>query len=252
MADSLLQVADGFWNIRGSFKIAGFVDIGTQSSLVRREDGSFVLLDAYTLQGDVKQQVFDRTDGGAKITAVLHLHPFHTIHCRAVHELLPHARQYGTARHQARKPELPWEDLRTEDPGIAELFPEFSFSVPAGVDFIPDDENLHFSSVLAFHSATRTLHVDDTLMFTKIPFVGGVRFHPTLAKTLERRAGAVKDFRAWADDLVKRCEQVDNLCAAHTRPLLKADNTGPSIAERVQSALDAVDSTLAAHEKKHG
>ncbi|MFT6377963.1 MAG: hypothetical protein ACJARS_004626, partial [bacterium] len=52
MSDPLIHVADDFWNIRGSFKIFGVVDIGTHASLVRRPNGRFVLLDAYTLSGD--------------------------------------------------------------------------------------------------------------------------------------------------------------------------------------------------------
>ena len=34
----------------------------------------------------------------------------------------------------------------------------------AGVDFISDREVIHFSSVLALHRNSNTLHVDDTLM----------------------------------------------------------------------------------------
>ena len=45
MSDRILQVADDFWNIRGSFKIGGLVDIGTQASsrlfdLLRRVPGT--------------------------------------------------------------------------------------------------------------------------------------------------------------------------------------------------------------------
>jgi hypothetical protein len=142
--------------------------------------------------------------------------------------------------------------LRTEDPELHAEFADFRFSIPRGVDFISDNENLHFSSVLAFHPASRTLHVDDTLMFTKLPVIGGVRMHPTLKSVLQPRAGAVAEFRAWGDELVAECADIDNLCAAHTRPLLGRDNKGASIAHRVREALDRVSGTLDAHEKTHG
>ncbi|MCB9671836.1 MAG: hypothetical protein H6734_20340 [Alphaproteobacteria bacterium] len=251
MADHIVEIADGFWNVRGSFKIAGFVDIGTQMSLVRRPDGRFLLLDCYTPTGAVRDELMERTDGGKAVDAILNLHPFHTIHCKAVHELFPDAKLYGTRRHAEKKPDLPWEPVRTEDPELAELFPELVFSVPRGVHLVPANENLHFASVLAFHPATRTLHVDDTLMFTKLPFIGGLSFHPTLAKVLEERPGAVDEFRAWAAELVELCRDVDTVCAAHTRPL-RASDGGPPVAERVQKAIADVEAKLAAHAKKHG
>ncbi|MEZ4320292.1 MAG: hypothetical protein R3F61_22625 [Myxococcota bacterium] len=249
MSDHVIQVADGFWNIRGSFKIAGFVDIGTQASLVRRPSGRFLMLDSYPLRGAVETEILELTDGGQAVEAVLNLHPFHTIHVHTTHARFPHAKLYGTDRHVARRPELPWQPERTDGPEIRALFEELVFSVPAGVDFIPSDENLHFASVLAFHPSTRTLHVDDTLMYTRLPFMGGVRFHPTLGSVLQKRPGAVAEFRQWAAELVDRCSLVDHLCTAHTRALLDSED---SIAAQVQKALDAVRSTLDAHEKKHG
>ena len=156
-------------------------------------------------------------------------------------------------------PDLPWEPLHTEDPELHALFADdLVLSVPRGVDFIPEDENLHFASVLAFHPASRTLHVDDTLSYARLPWpVRAFKqdlliLHPTLAKVLERRAGAVADFRAWAEELVTRCQDVDNLCAAHSATLLAADNQGPSIAERVRAAVGAVDGKLAKHERRFG
>lgn len=251
MPSPLIRITDDFYNLRGSFKTAGVLDIGTQASLVRRDDGTFVMLDCYTLNDTVTDQVMRLTDGGKAITHILNLHPFHTIHIKAVHEQFPHAKLYGTARHLTHQPELPWQPLRTEDAELHAQFADFQFSIPRGVDFISDNEKLHFSSVLAVHTASRTLHVDDTLMFTKLPFVGGVRMHPTLKSVLEPRAGAVADFRAWGDELVELCAGVDNLCAAHTRPLLGRDNTGASIAVRVREALDRVSGLLDAHERTY-
>ena len=71
MADRLVQIADGFWNVRGSFKVAGLLDVGTQMSLVRRQSGDFILLDSYTLRGEVQQQLLALTEQGRAIHAVL-------------------------------------------------------------------------------------------------------------------------------------------------------------------------------------
>ena len=144
----------------------------------------------------------------------------------------PQAKLYGTARHVPRLPELPWEALRTEDPELHAMFAEdFDFSVPRGVDFISANENVHFSSVLVLHRASKTIHVDDTLMYVRLPrlmrVVGlpdAMSFHPTLAKALEKRAGAANDFRDWAEELAERWRDAENLCAAHTATLTSRKN----------------------------
>jgi len=260
MTGHILQVAEDFWNIRGSYKIGGVIDVGTQASLVRLASGRFVLLDSYTLSGTVKRKIGEQTNGGKDIEAILNVHPFHTVHVRKVHELYPHARLYGTARHHSRFPELPWDDTRTEDPALHEQFAEnFDFSVPRGVDFISANESVHFSSVLVLHRASMTIHSDDTLMYMRLPammrMVGlgdAVSFHLTLAKALEKRAGAAGDFREWANELIERWQDAENLCAAHTAALLARDNRGDSIHDRLLAALDKVSGTLKSHENKFG
>ncbi len=260
MRPQMHQIADDFWNIRGSFKIGGLIDIGTHASLVRRRNGRFVFLDAYSLTGAVEREVGELTHGGKDVEAILNLHPFHTVHVRKMHEQYPHARLYGTARHLSRFPELRWEATRTEDPELHATFAEdFEFSVPRGVDFISANENVHFSSVLVLHRASKTIHVDDTLMYIRLPrparrlgLTDTMSFHPTLAKALERRAGAAQDFRDWAADLSERWRDAENLCAAHTATLTARKNHGPSIPARLDKALGKVSRTLAAHERRYG
>jgi hypothetical protein len=46
--------------------------------------------------------------------------------------------------------------------------------VLVSVDFISDNENHNFSSVLAYHLASKTLHVDDTLILLRLPGLRGV------------------------------------------------------------------------------
>lgn len=248
MPETILPIADGFWNIRGVFRLGGVVDIGTHASLVRRADGRFVLLDAYTLPPELLARVRQIT-GSAGVEALVNLHPFHTIHVKRAHAQFPEAKLYGSARHVAKAPELPWQDVRVEDPGLGELFaPDLEFSIPAGVDFISSDENVHFSSVLAYHRASRTLHVDDTFTLLKVPLVGGVGVHPTLGKALLREPGAAAAFRSWGQELLARWGDVRNLCAAHAGALLEQDD----LADQLRAALAKAERTLRAHERRHG
>ena len=137
MAGQTHKITEDFWNIRGTFRIGGVIDIGTQASLVLLSNGKFAFLDAYTLSGAVMREVFELSRDGKDVEAILNLHPFHTIHVRKMHEMFPHARLYGTRRHLSRFPELPWENTCTEDPKLHQKFADdFEFSVPRGVDFI--------------------------------------------------------------------------------------------------------------------
>jgi hypothetical protein len=258
MATKILQVSDSFWNIRGSFKIAGVIDIGTQASLVKRENGKFIFLDSYTFSGEVRQEIDELTRGGEDVEAVLNLHPFHTVHVSKMQKRYPDARHYGTARHLAKFPRLDWQQGLTESEDVQESFADdLEFSVPRGVDFISADENVHFSSVLAYHRESKTIHVDDTLMYIRLPllmhFFGlkdAMSFHPTLAKVLETRKAAAQDFRDWATELAEQWSDAENLCAAHTTALLHQATNDVSIHDRILKALKKVSKTLETHEKK--
>jgi len=127
------------------------------------------------------------------------------------------------------------------------------------VDFISANENVHFSSVLVLHRASKTIHVDDTLMYVRLPRMMGafgltdvMSFHPTLPKALEKRAGAARDFRDWTEELTERWRDAENLCAAHTAALTAPKNRGASIHARLVKALGKVDGTLTAHARKFG
>ncbi len=259
MADELpkrvIRVGDGFFNLRGSFKIAKLIDVGSQASLVERANGRCVLLDACSLTDEVASWLDRVTERGARLEAIVHLHPFHTLHVRALHQRYPNAALYGTARHVERAPELPWQSVKSTDAELGERFgPDLAFSVPRGVDLVTADPNVHFGSVLALHPASRTLHVDDTLICMRVPLLAKhvVRLHPTLGRVLQRRAGAVAEFRSWAEELVERARELDNLCAAHSTLLLASDLGDRSLAQRIQAALRAAEGTLGAHERLYG
>jgi len=258
MTDKILKISDVFWNIRGEFRVFGLLNIGTQASLVKRSNGKFVLLDAYTLQGDIKQQVDSLTNNGIDIEAIINLHPFHTMHVEKVHADYPNAKLYGTQRHIDKFPGLPWQTEQTHSNEFARLFSEdFEFSVPCGVDFISNNENLHFSSVLAYHPASKTIHVDDTLMLLKLPGLLGalkspeVSFHMTLSRTLQQRKGAVDDFRLWVAQIAEQWSDAEVLCAAHSQTLI-VKNESPSIAAMIMTALQREEKTLRIHKKKFG
>lgn len=75
---TILRVADTFVNIRGSFKI-GPVDIGTHCSLVKRNNGKWLMLDCVKLEPEVKLQIDELTNNGDDIESIVNLHPFHTV-----------------------------------------------------------------------------------------------------------------------------------------------------------------------------
>ena len=260
MSKDIIPLADSFWNVRGSFKFRGIFDIGTQASLVRRANGKFVFLGAYTLNEAARRAVNALTNDGRDVEAIVHLNPFHTLHVSPMHRAFPSARLYGTARHCSRFPDLPWEQTTSEDPTTHALFAEdFEFSVPRGVDFVSADESVHLSSVLVLHHASRTLHVDDTFLYFPLPWplrlldpVGLVRIHPTLPKALARRAGAAQDFRRWAQEFTERCRDIENLCAAHTTALRNPRALGTSIPALLRKALDKAEPILRAHERRYG
>lgn len=258
MADRLVEIGNGFWNIRGAFRIGGVINIGTHASLVRLQSGGFVLLDAYTLQGRVKKQVMDLTHGGTAVAAIINLHPFHTVHCAQMHKDFPQAKLYGADRHVHKFPDLPWEDLRVDDPAFAVLFAaDFEFTIPAGVDFTSANENVHFSSVLAYHLPSKTIHVDDTLMYVPLPtplkLMGApnrLGFHPTLGQALQKRGGAVDDFRAWANKLATDWGDAHMVCTAHMGNYTAQKEN--AVRTQIKGALSRVERTLKAHEKKYG
>ncbi len=251
------KLADSFWNIRGVHRIGGVLDIGTHMSIVQRTDGKCVVIDGCDLDESQRAAVMTLTKKGKRVAAVVHVHPFHTLHVEATHRLFPDATLYGTARHHARAPALPWsaepvEEWTDEHP-LGDLF---DLSVPDGVDFVSSDERVHVASVLVRHRQTQIVHVDDTFNIIAAPGMlrgllpqSSLRMHPMLGRALKKQAGAADAYAAWASELGERWADTRIVCAAHSavRSLPEGGFT-----QEVAAALESVTSTLERHRERYG
>ena len=61
MAHSMVNLGQGFWNIRGVFKVGGLLDVGTHCSLLQLANNRFIFLDSYELSAKVRDQVMALT-----------------------------------------------------------------------------------------------------------------------------------------------------------------------------------------------
>ena len=220
MSDKIIDLGAGFWNIRGTFRLGGVLNIGTQCSLVKLASGRFVFLDSYTLTDDVRAQVMALTNNGQDVEAVLNLHPFHTVHCAQMAKDFPQATFYGSSRHHKKVPEVQWADDFVESDAVAERYPELKFSLSQGVHYIAPNEMIHAGSLLAFHPASKSLHVDDTFMSPPTKLLEAVLpellLHPTTKKALKNEPNAGKEYCDWASNLADDWRDVRNFCAAHS------------------------------------
>lgn len=224
MTDAIIDLGNGFWNIRGDLRIGGVLNVGTHCSLVRLGSGEFVMLDSYPLAGEARARVMALTDEGRAVRAVLNLHPYHTLHCAAVARDFPGARLYGTARHREKHPDLVWQDELIDSPEAAAIFAsDLDLIVPRGIGHTTADERVHAGSVLAWHPASATLHVDDTLNLLPMPRPlrrilgqGKLFMHPTMGRALNPGADSVRQLSDWIAELAETCAGLRHLCAAHS------------------------------------
>lgn len=170
--NELLEVSNGFYNLRAPFYVMGCLDVGTHMSLCRLNNGNFLVVDTTPMSVDsvAKREIDLLTDNGKLIEAVFATHPYHTVYFDPFHKLYPstHIKWYGTSRHIENFKSVPWE---TDPSCIIEpnslvldkwQSQGVSMRIPEGAEFINPG---HFSCVFVFHYASRTLHVDDTLQF---------------------------------------------------------------------------------------
>ncbi len=223
MAEKIIQLGDGFWNIRGDFRIGGVLNIGTHCSLIKLAEGRFVFLDSYTLTGDIRAQIMALTDQGRAVEAVLNVHPFHTLHCAQMAQDFPGATFYGSVRHAQKLPQIAWSADLVESAAVAARYPELAFSLPDGIDYICANEAVHAGSLLVFHPASGTLHVDDTFnvlalpnLVRKVLSVPQLAFHPKLMDALHDTPDAGGRFCDWAEGIANDWAGTRVLCAAHS------------------------------------
>ena len=220
MSDKIIDLGAGFWNIRGTFRLGGVLNIGTQCSLVKLSSGKFVFLDSYTLTDDLRAQVMALTNNGQDVEAVLNLHPFHTVHCTQMAKDFPQATFYGSSRHHKKVPEVQWAKDLVESDAVAKRYPELKFSMSEGIHYIAPNEMIHAGSLLAFHPASKSLHVDDTFMSPPTKLLEAVLpellLHLTTKKALKNDPDAGKQYCDWASKLAHDWRDVRNFCAAHS------------------------------------
>ncbi len=251
------RLAEDFWNIRGVHRIGGVLDIGTQMSLVRRADGRFVVVDGCALDAAQRDALLALTGNGREVDAVVHVHPFHTLHVEATQRMFPGAALHGTARHRRQAPGLPWSRTPVEQWGDEHpLSDVFDLSVPDGLQFTCPDERVHTASVLLRHPASGVVHVDDTLNVLAAPgWLGALlpqsslRMHPLLARALEPVAGAADAYAAWTRALAARWADTRIVCAAHSAVRHLPEG---GFAREVLAALDKVSDTLDKHRARYG
>ena len=220
MADRIHDLGLGFWNIRGSFRLGGLLDIGTQCSLVQLNSGKFIFLDSYSLTGDLRNQVMTLTNNGQDVEAVLNLHPFHTVHCAQMAQDFPQAAFYGSTRHKKQVPQVQWSSDLVESDAVRNRYPELRFSLPQGIDYISANNKVHAGSLLAFHPASKSLHVDDTFISPPFKLLNALlpelMLHPTTKMALKKEANAGKEYCDWATQLAHEWRETRNFCAAHS------------------------------------
>jgi len=131
--NELFEVANNFWNIRVNFKLfAGFADLGSQMSLIRLNNGRFLVIDTVLLTDQTRASIDQLTNNGEKIEAVLGVHPFHTIAFPAFYQAYPNAAYYGTPRHLRRLTDIPWAGSLGDCSVRSQWEPEIEMRIPAG------------------------------------------------------------------------------------------------------------------------
>jgi len=222
----MINVGNGFWNIRGSYKILGLLEFGTHMSIAQLPSGKFLIIDAIPITEQIKSEIDELTDKGAKIEAVLTTHPFHTLAISSLHEAYPNPPYYGCPRHLRKFPGILWAgDLN--DCKVRNLWePDVEIRIPAGAEFVnpqPEKSN-HFSCAFVFHRQSRTIHIDDTIIYNHQPGfllklagfkAGTMMLHPSIkGPGLLSTPEAPFQFRDWMLNILHDWD-FDTICTAH-------------------------------------
>ncbi|KAJ3072468.1 hypothetical protein HDU98_003544 [Podochytrium sp. JEL0797] len=212
------QIGPDCYNLRAPFKIAGLFDIGTHMTFIRLANGKFLVLSTLALDLKSIQEIEALTNKGALIDSVIATNPFHTCAFYEFYQLYPTAKFYGTPRHLRKIPKIPWVGIVSAVNILKKFEPDVFLTIPAGAEFdspTPESYN-HFSGVVAFHPASKTVICDDCF-----------------ASTIE----APKQLYDWLTKILTEWD-FENLCSAHGDVQMCGGK------QALQSALDKFKPTL--------
>jgi hypothetical protein len=194
-------------------------------SFIKISTGKFIVLSTVAITPEAKSEIDSLTEGGSLIEAVIATHPFHSLYFESFFQMYPHVKFYGTPRHIRRLTNIPWAG-DVSDPSVLSMYESYGIfmRIPAGTEFINPREDNHFTSLFVYHSESRTLSDDDTIMCFENPGClfrvfgikpGSVSFHPTpwkdaLLPTSEAPIQFKEFFQKLLDDW-----DFDNLVTAH-------------------------------------
>jgi len=214
LSNRTVLIGPGFWNIRASFILNNF-DIGTQMSLIQLNNGRFLILDTVELDQELKSDIDELTKSGSLVDAVIATHPFHTVYFPPFYTAYPKLKYYGTPRHLRMQTQIPWAGNMYNCSSREKWLPEVHMRIPRGSEFEQPQETVHFSGIHVFHQRSKTIHVDDTIMYN-LPKAGEMFFHPTLLRGngLYNIPESPKVFKAWVQNMINQWS-FDNICAAH-------------------------------------
>lgn len=251
----LKSIGTRFWNANQDMYVGYVLDIRTQMNIIQLESGKFLVLDTISLTPDLKSDIDQLTNYGKSIEAVIATHPFHTLHFPKFFDAYPTATYYGTPRHIKNQKQIKWAgDVSTEDVQ-RKWNPEVEMAIPEGTEFVDPPESNHFASMFVYHRASKTLHVDDTVMFMENPGCllrclgfpqDSMNFHVTLKwNGLNPTANAGYQFKNFIQRKVIDAWDFDNIVTAH------AGNMIGGAKAKLQATLDAAEPIFEAHAKKH-
>jgi hypothetical protein len=65
------EIGDGFYHLRGTFRVGWIFDISTHMALARLSNGRYLILDTVKLSDEEKSEIDALTDHGNMVEAVL-------------------------------------------------------------------------------------------------------------------------------------------------------------------------------------
>lgn len=214
-------------------------------SILQLSSGKFLVIDTVALDSELKSELDDLTENGSLIDSVLMTHPFHSLYLLPFYKEYPSARYYGTPRHIKIFRNLAWSGSLDDAEVLKQWEPDVYMRIPDGAEFVNPAEHNHLSCVFVFHPSSRTIHVDDTIVYIErssclLSFVGAkvgdMILTWNLAQCLYKTPEAPYQFKSFLQRILKDWD-FDNICTAH-------------IGNKIGGAKKALEETVANAEDK--